>query len=61
MTHLGYVAYLAMVVALFGSPIWIAWLVRGWRRGRVWVALGQALLAVAGAALVLYAAMRYGP
>jgi hypothetical protein len=61
MTHLGYVAYLAMVVDLFASPIWVAWLVRGWRRGRFWTALGQALAVVAGCSVLLYVVMRYGP
>jgi hypothetical protein len=60
MTHAGYVLYFAMVVGLFASPLWIAWLVRGWRRGRVWTALGQAVLAVAASAVLFYLATRFG-
>jgi len=61
LSHAGHVLYMAMVVGLFGSPLWIAWLVRGWRQRRPGLALVQAVVAVLLVASLAYVLMRWGP
>ena len=58
MSHLGYVAYLAMVVALYGSPVIAYMLYRGWRRGQLARTLAQIGVAVPVIAVLGYVLMR---
>ena len=60
MSHLGYIAYLAMVIALFASPLIVYTLYRGWKRGQVARALALVGFGIPGGAVVVYALMRYG-
>jgi len=39
MSHLGYIGYTGMVLAIYGSPVVIYLLYAGWKRGRLLLTL----------------------
>ncbi len=60
MSHLGYSLYGAMVIALYGSPVFAYLLWRGWKRGRFMVTLLGCLVCIFGGGALAYGLLRVG-
>jgi len=60
MSHLGYIAYIGMVLLMYGSPVIVWRLYRAYKRGHVVRTLLLCVVTVPVLAAVLYAMFRIG-
>lgn len=59
MSHAGYILYICMVIALYGSPLIVLALFLGWRKKRFLKTLVAILVLIPGVASAAYLLVRY--